>query len=105
MAQIIGIDFGTTYSCIAYLEKGVPRVIPNLDGLPTTPSVVSFMESGDKLIGNPALRHSITNPINTISAIKRIMGKKFNAKDVEEIKKKMSYSFAEAENGDIVIKL
>jgi molecular chaperone DnaK len=103
MAHIIGIDFGTTYSCIAHLEKGVPQVIPNLDGLPTTPSVVSFMESGDKLIGNLALRQAVTNPRNTISAIKRIMGKKFSAKDVEEIKKKMSYSLAEAKNGDIVI--
>ncbi len=103
MAHIIGVDFGTTYSCIAHLEKGIPQVIPNLDGLPTTPSVVSFMESGDKLIGNLALRQAVTNPSNTISAIKRIMGKKFSAKDVEEIKKKMPYSLAEAKNGDIVI--
>jgi molecular chaperone DnaK len=105
MAHIIGIDFGTTYSCIAHLEKGVPQVIPNLDGLPTTPSVVSFMESGEKLIGNLALRQAVTNPKNTISAIKRIIGKKFKAKDVEEIKKKMPYSIAEAKNGDIVINI
>lgn len=103
MAHIIGIDFGTTYSCIAHLEEGVPKVIPNLDGLPTTPSVVSFMESGDTLIGNLALRQAVTNPDKTISAIKRLMGKKFNAEDVEEIKKKMPYSLEEAENGDIVI--
>jgi molecular chaperone DnaK len=103
MAHIIGIDFGTTYSCIAHLEGGVPQVIPNLDGLPTTPSVVSFTESDDRLIGNLALRQAVTNPKNTISAIKRLMGKKFSAEDVEEIKKKMPYSLVEAENGDIVI--
>ncbi len=105
MTHIIGIDFGTTYSCIAHLEKGVPQVIPNLDGLPTTPSVVSFMESGEKLIGNLALRQAVTNPKKTISAIKRIIGKKFRAKDVEEIKKKIPYSIAEAKNGDIVINI
>ncbi len=105
MAHIIGIDLGTTYSCIAHLEGGVPQVIPNLDGLPTTPSVVSFMESDDKLIGNLALRQALINPTNTISAIKRLMGKKFSAEDVQEIIKKMPYSFAEAANGDIVINL
>ena len=105
MAHIIGIDFGTTYSCIAYLEGGVPKVIPNLDGLPTTPSVVSFTESGDKLIGNLALRQAITNPKNTISAVKRLMGKKFHAEDVEEIKQKMPYTLEEAKNGDIVIRV
>ena len=72
MKQVIGIDLGTTYSCIAYLEGGQPKVIPNLEGLPTTPSVVCFTSSGEKLVGNLALRQAITNPEHTIFAVKRL---------------------------------
>ncbi len=103
MSQIVGIDLGTTYSCIAYLEGGEPRVIPNLEGLPTTPSVVSFTQSGEELIGNLALRQAITNPTNTVSAIKRLMGKKYDSPEVQEIQKRVPYHLAAAENGDVQV--
>ena len=79
MAKVVGIDLGTTYSCIAYMEGNEPRVIPNLDGLLTTPSVVSITSSGERLIGNLAQRQAFTNPKNTIIAIKRLMGKKYDS--------------------------
>ena len=76
MGHIIGIDLGTTYSCVAYLEGNEPRIIPNLDGLSTTPSVVSFTTSGERLIGNLPMRQAIRNTENTIIDIKRLRGKK-----------------------------
>jgi molecular chaperone DnaK len=103
MGHILGIDLGTTYSCIAYLEGGVPKVIPNLDGLQTTPSVVSFTKIGEKLLGNLALRQAITNPENTVFAIKRLIGKKFNSEEVNEAKGKVPYNLTEAENGDVMV--
>jgi molecular chaperone DnaK len=103
MGRIIGIDLGTTFSCMAYLEGDEPRVIPNMDGLPTTPSIVSFTSSGEKLIGNPALRQAITNPRNTIFAIKRLIGKKFNSEEAKETIRRMPYKLVEAENGDVMV--
>lgn len=105
MGHVIGIDLGTTYSCIAYLDGRTPRVIPNLEGLNTTPSTVSFTSSGERLIGNLALRQAITNPENTIYAVKRLMGKKFNSNEVTETRKKITYKLGEAENGDAMIQL
>ena len=103
MSHVIGIDLGTTYSCIAYLEGGEPRVIPNLEGLPTTPSVVSFTQSGEELVGNLALRQAITNPSNTVSAIKRLLGKKFESPEVQEVMKKIPYTLSAAQNGDVMV--
>lgn len=105
MGQIIGIDLGTTYSCVAYLAEGEPKVIPNLDGQSTTPSVVSFTSSGERLIGNLALRQAMTNPEKTVFAIKRFMGKKFDSEDVALMKDKIPYELAEAENGDVVVQV
>lgn len=105
MNHVIGIDLGTTYSCIAYLEGNVPRVIPNLEGLPTTPSVVSFTQSGEKLIGNLALRQAVTNPENTITAVKRLMGKKYSSDEVQEIESKSPYILSQAENGDVMVEI
>ena len=105
MSHVIGIDLGTTYSCVAYLEGGVPKVIPNLEGLPTTPSVVSFTQSGEELVGNLALRQAITNPANTVSAIKRLMGKKRDSSEVLEIERKIPYALAAAVNGDVLVKV
>jgi len=105
MGHIIGIDLGTTYSCVAYLEGNEPRIIPNLDGLSTTPSVVSFTTSGERLIGNLAMRQAITNPENTIIAIKRLMGKKFNSEEVNDTKNRILYRLAESPNGDAVVEL
>jgi len=103
MENVIGIDLGTTYSCVAYLEGSEPRIIPNLEGQATTPSVVSFTSTGEKLIGNLALRQAITNPQKTIFAIKRFMGKKFNSKEVQQAKERMPYHLTEAENGDVAV--
>lgn len=103
MGRVVGIDLGTTYSCLAYLEGEEPKVIPNLDGLATTPSVVSFTRTGEKLVGNSALRQAITNPENTVFAIKRLMGKKSNSEEVQEIKKRLPYKLTEAENGDVMV--
>ncbi len=103
MGHVVGIDLGTTYSCMAYLEGEEPKVIPNLDGLPTTPSLVSFTSSGEKLVGNPALRQAITNPENTVFAVKRLMGKKFNSEEVQKTKKRLPYKLTEAENGDVMV--
>jgi len=105
MSQAIGIDLGTTYSCVSYLEGEEPKVIPNLEGMQTTPSVVSFTSSGEKLIGNLALRQAITNPQNTIFAIKRLMGKKFDSEEVQETRKKIPYELAKALNGDVMVQV
>ncbi|MCK4932225.1 MAG: molecular chaperone DnaK [Candidatus Aminicenantes bacterium] len=105
MSQTIGIDLGTTYSCVSYLEGNEPKIIPNLEGMQTTPSVVSFTSSGEKLIGNLALRQAITNPQNTIFAIKRLMGKKFNSEEVQEARKKIPYELAEAPNADVIVQV
>ncbi|MDH4220101.1 MAG: molecular chaperone DnaK [Candidatus Aminicenantes bacterium] len=105
MGNVIGIDLGTTYSCVAYMEGKEPRVIPNFDGLLTTPSVVSITSSGERLIGNLALRQAFTNPTNTITAIKRLMGKKFDSEEVKETKLRIPYRLAEAPNGDLMVEL
>jgi len=103
MEKVVGIDLGTTYSCLAYLEGREPRVIPNLEGQATTPSVVSFTSTGEKLIGNLALRQAITNPQKTIFAIKRFMGKKFKSEEVQKAKERMPYPLTEAANGDVAV--
>lgn len=103
MAVTIGIDLGTTFSCVAYLEGAKPQIIPNIEGLNTTPSVVTFTSSGEKLVGNLALRQAKTNPENTIYAVKRLIGKKFNSEDVTEARKRVTYELAEAPNGDVLV--
>jgi len=105
MGQVIGIDLGTTYSCIAYLEGEEPKVIQNLEGQTTTPSVVSFTSSGERLVGNLALRQAVTNPEKTIFAIKRFMGKKFHSKEISDARERLPYMLSEAENGDIVVEM
>jgi molecular chaperone DnaK len=103
VSRVIGVDLGTTFSCVAYLEGGRPVVIPNLEGQATTPSVVSFTSSGEKLVGNLALRQAITNPEKTVFAVKRLIGRKFNSAEVAEATSKMPYRLATAPNGDVVI--
>jgi molecular chaperone DnaK len=98
MSKIIGIDLGTTNSCVAVMEGGDPVVIPNAEGNRTTPSVVAFSKSGERLVGQVAKRQAITNPTNTIYSIKRFMGRKFS--EVSEEMKMVPYSVVEAPNGD-----
>ena len=98
MAKTIGIDLGTTNSCMAVLEGGEPTVIPNAEGGRTTPSVVAFTKDGQRLVGAPARRQQVTNPQNTISSIKRFMGRKSN--EVSDEMTIVPYAISEGENGD-----
>lgn len=103
MGHVLGIDLGTTFSCMAHLEQGKPQVIPNRLGEPTTPSIITFTKEGGVYVGNLALRQAILNPENTIYAVKRLIGKKYDSPDVREAQKRMSYRVVEAANGDILI--
>jgi molecular chaperone DnaK len=102
MAKTIGIDLGTTNSCMAVLEGGEPTVIPNAEGGRTTPSVVAFTKDGQRLVGPPAKRQQVTNPENTIFSIKRFMGRKFG--EVSEEMKIVPYEVVQGENGDVRVK-
>ena len=81
MAKVLGIDLGTTNSCMAVMEGGEPVVIPNAEGMRTTPSVVAFTKTGERLVGQAAKRQAITNPHNTVYSIKRFMGRKYDEVD------------------------
>jgi molecular chaperone DnaK len=100
MAEVIGIDLGTTNSCVAVMEGGKPKVIPNAEGMNTTPSVVAFTEDGERLIGLPAKRQAVTNPSNTLFAIKRLIGRRYADPLVEKDKKLVPYQITEGKNGD-----
>ena len=103
MTELIGIDLGTTYSCVAYMNGDRPEIIPNFEGNNTTPSVVSFTANGERLVGLPALRQALTNPENTIYSVKRLIGKKFNSPEMQKIRQHVPYKISEAANGDILI--
>src|SRR5687767_1289908 len=102
MAKTIGIDLGTTNSCMAVLEGGEPTVIPNAEGGRTTPSVVAFTKDGQRLVGPPAKRQQVTNPQNTIFSIKRFMGRKYD--EVSEEMKIVPYEVVKGENDDVRVK-
>ncbi|HCX10313.1 MAG TPA: molecular chaperone DnaK, partial [Hyphomonas sp.] len=100
MSKIIGIDLGTTNSCVAVMEGGQAKVIENAEGQRTTPSVVAFTEAGERLIGMPARRQAVTNPDFTFYAIKRLIGRRFKDDVVQKDIKMVPYKIAEADNGD-----
>ncbi len=100
MSKIIGIDLGTTNSCVAIMEGATPKVIENAEGGRTTPSVVAFNEDGETLVGMPAKRQAVTNPENTLFAIKRLIGRRFDDKAVKKDKKLVPYKIVKADNGD-----
>ena len=100
MAKIIGIDLGTTNSCVAIMEAGQPKVIENSEGARTTPSIIAYMEDGEILVGAPAKRQAVTNPKNTLYAVKRLIGRKFTDKEVQKDIELMPFQIAKAENGD-----
>ena len=100
MAKVIGIDLGTTNSCVSVLENGEPVVIANSEGARTTPSVVAITEAGERLVGQVAKRQAITNPDNTIFSIKRLIGRKYDSKEVADAQKHLPYKIANAPNGD-----
>jgi len=105
MSKVIGIDLGTTNSCVAIMEGGEPKVIANVEGSRTTPSVVAFTDSGERLVGQIAKRQAITNPINTVFAVKRLIGRKFEDAEVQRDVKIMPYKIVRAENGDAAIEI
>jgi molecular chaperone DnaK len=100
MAKIIGIDLGTTNSCVAIMEGGKPKVIENSEGARTTPSIVAYMDDGEILVGAPAKRQAVTNAKNTIYAVKRLIGRKFDEAEVQKAKKLSPFSIVKADNGD-----
>src|SRR3974390_3314114 len=100
MGKVIGIDLGTTNSCVAVMEGGEPVVIPNAEGSRTTPSVVAFTKGGERLVGEVAKRQAITNSENTIFSIKRFMGRKYRDPEVNRDKQLVPYKVVEAANGD-----
>ena len=100
MSKIIGIDLGTTNSCVAVMENGVPKVIENSEGARTTPSIVAYMEDGEVLTGAPGKRQAVTNPKNTLYAVKRLIGRRFEEKEVQKDLDLMPYRILKAENGD-----
>ena len=100
MGKIIGIDLGTTNSCVAIMEGGQPKVIENSEGARTTPSIIAYQEDGEILVGAPAKRQAVTNPKNTLFAVKRLIGRKYDEKEVQKDIGLMPYEITKAENGD-----
>jgi molecular chaperone DnaK len=100
MGKIIGIDLGTTNSCVAVMEGGQPKVIENSEGDRTTPSIVAFTKDDEVLVGQPAKRQAVTNPSNTLFAVKRLIGRKYSEKVVQKDQDLVPYNIVEAENGD-----
>ncbi len=105
MPKPIGIDLGTTNSCVAVMEGGEPKVIPNVEGARTTPSVVAFTETGERLVGQIAKRQAITNPMNTIFSIKRLIGRKYEDPEVQRDTKILPYKIVKAANGDAHVEI
>ena len=100
MGKIIGIDLGTTNSCVSIIENGQPKVIENAEGARTTPSIIGYADDGEILVGAPAKRQAVTNPKNTLYAVKRLIGRRFEEKEVQKDIDLMPYSIARADNGD-----
>ncbi|HUP60200.1 MAG TPA: molecular chaperone DnaK [Thermoanaerobaculia bacterium] len=105
MAKILGIDLGTTNSCVSVVDVTTPQVIPNREGSRTTPSVVGFTEDSERLVGQIAKRQAITNPFNTVFAIKRLIGRKFESDEVAHAKNVLPYQIVPASNGDVKVRI
>lgn len=103
MSKVLGIDLGTGFSCMAIMEGGEPKVIVNAEGARTTPSIVAWTKSGDRLVGQAAKRQAVTNPKNTVYEIKRFIGRKYE--EVLDDIKLVSYDVVKADNGDIRVKI
>jgi molecular chaperone DnaK len=105
MGKVIGIDLGTTNSCVAVMEGGEPRVIPNAEGSRTTPSIVAFTDAGEQLVGQIAKRQAVTNPERTVFAAKRLIGRRFDSDEVQRFQQVAPFGVEAAENGDARIRL
>ncbi|MCB1428030.1 MAG: Hsp70 family protein, partial [Nitratireductor sp.] len=100
MAKVIGIDLGTTNSCVAVMDGKEPKVIENSEGARTTPSMVAFTDDGERLVGQPAKRQAVTNPENTLFAVKRLIGRRYDDKIIAKDKDLVSYKIVKGDNGD-----
>src|SRR5687767_15937127 len=100
MGKVIGIDLGTTNSCVAVMEGATPKVIENAEGARTTPSIVAFTDDGERLVGQPAKRQAVTNPEKTFFAVKRLIGRRYDDPIIEKDKKLVPYDIVRASNGD-----
>ncbi|MFP4162034.1 MAG: Hsp70 family protein, partial [Ectothiorhodospira sp.] len=100
MGKTIGIDLGTTNSCVALMEGGSPKVLENAEGARTTPSIVAFAEDGEVLVGQSAKRQAVTNPANTLFAVKRLIGRRFEEPEVQKDIDMVPYKIIKADNGD-----
>jgi molecular chaperone DnaK len=100
MAKVIGIDLGTTNSCVAVMDGKDSKVIENAEGARTTPSMVAFSDDGERLVGQPAKRQAVTNPTNTLFAVKRLIGRRFDDPTVAKDKKLVPFEIVKADNGD-----
>jgi molecular chaperone DnaK len=105
MSKVIGIDLGTTNCCVSVLENGAVQIISNKEGGRTTPSVVAFTDKDERLVGQIAKRQAVTNPANTLYAVKRLIGRKYNAPEVEKMRETVPFEIVEAANGDAHIKV
>ena len=105
MSKVIGIDLGTTNCCVSVLEGGAVQIIPNKEGGRTTPSVVGFTEKGERLVGQIAKRQAVTNPTNTLHAVKRLIGRKFDSPEVQKMRENVPFEITEAPNADAHIKV
>src|ERR1700729_2594157 len=100
MSKIIGIDLGTTNSCVAIMDGKTPKVIENAEGARTTPSVVAILDDGERLVGQPAKRQAVTNPTNTLFAVKRLIGRRFEDPTVGKDKDLVPFNIVKGDNGD-----
>jgi molecular chaperone DnaK len=105
VGKLIGIDLGTTNSCVAVMEGGAPQVIPNQEGARTTPSIVGFTAKGERLVGQIAKRQALTNPKNTVFAVKRLVGRKYDSAEVTQARRFLPYQLVQAPNGDVHIQI
>src|SRR6188768_2268697 len=103
MAKVLGVDLGTTNSCMSVMEGGDPVVLENSEGARTTPSIVAFSKNGERLVGQAAKRQAVTNPENTVFSVKRFMGRKFS--EVQDELKRVPYKVVAASNGDAHIEV
>src|SRR6202047_3496828 len=104
MGKVIGIDLGTTNSCVAVMEGKTARIIENAEGMRTTPSIVAFTKDGERLIGQPAKRQAVTNPSNTIFAVKRLIGRRFDDPITKKDTELVPYEIVKGANGDAWVK-
>lgn len=105
MSKVLGIDLGTTNSCAAVVDVAAPRVLSNREGSRTTASIVAFTEDGDRLVGQIAKRQAITNPQNTVFAVKRLIGRKFSDPEIQRAREVLPFPLVEAANGDVTIQV